>query len=67
VELAKVCRFPADTLLVMLKELADRLPDEASAAMAEIEIGGMAREILIKLLDGLAKQCKATSQSLQAF
>jgi serine/threonine-protein kinase HipA len=67
VELAKVCRFPADSLLGMLKELAERLPDEGSAAMEENARSGMAGEVLTQLLDGLVAQCKATSRSLQVF
>ena len=67
VELAKSCRFPADSLLAMLKELAEQLPDEGLAALEESERSGMAREVLTKLLDGLAAQCKSTIQGLQAF
>ena len=67
VELAKSCRFPADSLLAMLKELAEQLPDEGLAALEESERSGMAREVLTKLLDGLAAQCKSTRLSLQAF
>ena len=65
VELAKACRFPADSLLGMLKELAERLPDEGSAVMQETARSGVAGEVLTPLLDGLAAQCTATSQSLK--
>jgi serine/threonine-protein kinase HipA len=67
VELAKSCRIPADSLLAMLKELAEQLPDEGLSALEESERSGMAREVLAKLLDGLAAQCKATRLSLQVF
>jgi hypothetical protein len=51
----------------MLKELAEQLPDEGLAALEESERSGMGREVLTKLLDGLAAQCKSTIQSLQVF
>ncbi len=66
-ELAKACRFPADALLATLEDLSVQLPDEGLAVMKEIESTGMAHEVLVKLLDGLAAQCKATSRSLRAM
>jgi hypothetical protein len=66
VELAKACRFPADTMLAMLKELSGQLPDEGLAAMKEIESKGMARGVLVKLLDGLASQCQVVNRNLPA-
>src|SRR6185437_3599729 len=66
-ELAKACRFPADALLAMLKDLSVQLPDEGLTVMKEIESSGMARAVLVALMDGLAAQCKVTSQSLRAM
>lgn len=59
-ELAKACRYPADALITVLQDLAERLPDEAAALLEEIELKGMARTVLARLHDGLAAQCKVT-------
>jgi hypothetical protein len=40
------------------------LPDEGLAVLKEVEITGMARDVLAKLLDGLAAQCKITRGKL---
>lgn len=58
--LAKACRYPADALITVLQDLAERLPDEAAALLEEIELKGMARIVLARLHDGLAAQCKVT-------
>ncbi len=63
-ELARVCRFPAGTLIATLRDLAAQLPDEGVALLNEVEVPGMAREALAKLLDGLAAQCSATMRKL---
>jgi serine/threonine-protein kinase HipA len=63
-ELAKACRYPADTLIATLGDLSAQLPDEALVALKEVEVTGMAREVLAKLLDGLAAQCNATKRKL---
>lgn len=65
-ELAVACRYPRDALIAMLRDLSDRLPDEGLSVMKEIESGGMARDVLTKLLDGLAAQCAATRRALMA-
>jgi serine/threonine-protein kinase HipA len=63
-ELAKVCRYPADTLLAMLRDLSEQLPDEGLVLLKDVEDRGMARDVLAKLLDGLAAQCSATKRKL---
>jgi hypothetical protein len=63
-ELAKACRYPPDALIAMLRDLSGQLPDEALALLKEVEVTGMARDVLPKLLDGLAAQCKATKRNL---
>jgi serine/threonine-protein kinase HipA len=63
-ELAKSCRYPAETLIAVLKDLSERLPDEASALLREVEVRGMTHDVLAKLLDGLSAQCRATLRGL---
>jgi hypothetical protein len=63
-ELAKACRYPADILIAMLRDLSEQLPDEGLAVLKEVEVRGMGRDVLVKLLDGLARQCKTTLRSL---
>jgi hypothetical protein len=48
----------------MLKDLSEQLPDEGLAVLKEVEVRGMRRDVLAKLLDGLSKQCKATRRNL---
>lgn len=62
-ELAKACRYPADALIATLRDLCGQLPDEGLALLKEVEITGMARDVLAKLLDGLAAQCRATKRN----
>jgi serine/threonine-protein kinase HipA len=63
-ELAKACRYPANALIAMLKDLSEQLPEEGLAVLKEVQIRGMARDVLVKLLDGLAAQCKTTRRNL---
>jgi hypothetical protein len=63
-ELAKACRYPPDILIAMLKDLSEQLPDEGLAVLKEVEVRGMGRDVLAKLLDGLAKQCETTRRNL---
>jgi serine/threonine-protein kinase HipA len=63
-ELAKACRYPADVLIAMLKDLSERLPDEGLAVLQAIQMKGMGQEVFVKLLDGLVAQCKAARRSL---
>jgi hypothetical protein len=63
-ELAKACRYPADTLIAMLRDLSGQLPDEGLALLKEVEVTGMARDVLASLLDGLAAQCRVTKRNL---
>jgi hypothetical protein len=62
--LAKACRYPADILIATLKELSEQLPDEGLAVLKEIQVRGMGRDVLAKLLDGMATQCKFTKRHL---
>jgi len=64
-ELAKACRYPADNLIAMLKVLSEQLPDEGLALLQDIEVAGTGRDVLEKMLDGLAKQCKTATRSLR--
>ena len=63
-ELARACRYPADRLISVLRELCGQLPDEGVAVLKEVEIRGMAREVLVRLLDGLTAQCRAVARVL---
>jgi serine/threonine-protein kinase HipA len=63
--LAKACRYPADILIATLKELSEQLPDEGLAVLKEIQVRGMGRDALAKLLDGVAAQCKTTLRQLE--
>jgi hypothetical protein len=63
-ELAKACRYPADALIGMLRDLSGQLPDEGQAVLKEVEVTGMVRVVLAKLLDGLAEQCRVTRRKL---
>jgi hypothetical protein len=56
--------YPADTLLAMLRDLSEQLPDEGLVLLKDVEDRGMARDVLAKLLDGLAAQCSATKRKL---
>jgi hypothetical protein len=44
--------------------LSAQLPDEALTLLKAVEVRGMARAVLAKLLDGLAAQCNATKRNL---
>jgi serine/threonine-protein kinase HipA len=63
-ELAKSCRYPPGDLLATLGDLAARLPDEASALVAELRQTRIAAEMLRKLLDGIATHCKSVEAQL---
>jgi hypothetical protein len=65
-DLARACRYPADKLIATLGDLSAQLPDEALVLLKEVEVRGMARTVLAKLLDGLAAQCNATKRNLSA-
>jgi hypothetical protein len=49
----------------MLKELSEQLPDAGLAVLKEIQVRGMGRDALAKLLDGVAAQCKTTLRYLE--
>ena len=58
-ELATSCRYSPDALLAALADLATRLPDEASAIIAELRKASIHSHMLKILLDGLVANCKA--------
>jgi len=64
-ELARSCRYSPDDLLATLGDLAARLPDEASALVAELRQTEIADEMLKRLLDGLATHCKNVADQLE--
>jgi hypothetical protein len=57
-ELARSCNYPADRLRQLMRDLADRLPDEASTLQTEIRMKGMRHEVLSNIVDGIDKQCR---------
>ena len=57
-ELARMCNYPADRLRQLMRDLADRLPDEASTLQREIRTKGMEHAVLSKIVDGIGKQCR---------
>jgi serine/threonine-protein kinase HipA len=57
-ELARACNYPAERLRELMRDLADRLPDEASTIQREIRMKGMEHEVLSKIVDGIGSQCK---------
>jgi serine/threonine-protein kinase HipA len=58
-ELARGCNYPAERLRQMMRDLADRLPDEASALRGEILMKGMKNGVLSKIVDGIRRQCRS--------
>ena len=64
--LARTCRYPADAVLAQLRELCDRLPDAGLEVLKAVEVRGVSRSVLSKLLDGLGTQCKATRRKLDS-
>jgi serine/threonine-protein kinase HipA len=58
-ELAASCRYSPEALLAALADLATRLPDEASAIIAELRNASIRSHILNMLVDGLVANCKA--------
>lgn len=64
-ELARACRYSPDALLATLGDLAARLPDEASALVAELRQMRVANVMLGKLLDGLATHCRIVADQLK--
>jgi serine/threonine-protein kinase HipA len=63
-ELATSCRYSPDALLAALADLATRLPDEASAIIAELRNASIRSHMLNILLDSLVANCKAILVSL---
>jgi len=63
-ELARACRYPVETLISVLRDLCGQLPDEGVAVLKDVEVRGMARTVLAKLVDGLTAQCMAVARSL---
>jgi serine/threonine-protein kinase HipA len=65
-KLAVAGNYSPDALIAMLGELSRRLPDEASSLLKEISERGMSRPVLIRLVDGLAAQCRLVQRQLAA-
>ena len=65
-KLALAGSYPPDALLAMLAEFSRRLPDEAAALLKETSGRGMSRAVLVKLVDGLAAQCRRVQRHLGA-
>lgn len=57
-DLARSCRYPPEELRGSMMELAQVLPDEASALGASMRRQGVAGEITAILVDALAKRCR---------
>jgi len=67
VELARACRYPVDRMIDTLKALSEQLPDEALELGKDFaQDGGLASEFIIRLVDKLAAQCRATRRNLHA-
>jgi serine/threonine-protein kinase HipA len=64
-ELARSCRFSPATLLAILRELATRLPDEASALIGELHQTKITGDMLSGLLDGLTTHCRNVASQLE--
>ncbi len=65
-ELARVCRYPPERMLEHLKTLSARLPDEASALLADITDKAMSRTSLSAVVDGIARESGLVRQYLGA-
>jgi serine/threonine-protein kinase HipA len=65
VDLAKVCRYPADKLMGILRELSEQLPDEALSVRKEFRRTSIAHDAMDRLIDGLAAQCGTTLRTLK--
>jgi len=63
-KLARSCRYSPDELLATLADLATRLPEEASAIIAELRNASIRSHMLHILLDSLVANCKAILVSL---
>jgi serine/threonine-protein kinase HipA len=55
-ELARACRYPPERILEHLRTFSARLPDEASALLAEVTSKAMSRTSLSAVLDGIARE-----------
>ena len=65
-KLAIAGSYSADALLAMLGEFSSRLPDEAAALLRETAENGMSRAVLVRLVDGIAAQCRLVRRHLGA-
>jgi hypothetical protein len=65
-KLAIAAGYSADTLLSMLGEFSSRLPDEAAALLTETAEKGMSRAVLVRLIDGVAAQCRLVRRHIRA-
>jgi hypothetical protein len=50
----------------MLGEFSSRLPDEAAALLTETAEKGMSRAVLVRLVDGVAAQCRLVQRHIRA-
>ena len=65
-KLAIAAGYSADALLSMLGEFSSRLPDEAAALLTETAEKGMSRAVLVRLVDGVAAQCRLVQRHIRA-
>lgn len=63
-KMAIACNCSAEVVIAELKDLAERLPDEAAAVAAEVTVHGMLRPVLSRLTDGLALQCRNVGRQI---
>jgi serine/threonine-protein kinase HipA len=55
--LARQCGFPADDLLIILRDLIVQLPDLALTVYRTIQEDGLDHSVLKRLVDGIANRC----------
>ena len=65
-KLAIAASYSADTLLSVLGEFSSRLPDEAATLLTETAEKGMSRAVLVRLVDGVAAQCRLVQRRIRA-
>jgi len=62
--LAMACNYSSEKIQLMLRSMAERLPDEAAALQREIEVKSMQHAVLTKLVDGIAHHCKSVLRAM---
>lgn len=58
VRAAHQCTFQSDTLLAMLQQMAEQLPDLASDTAAECRAAGLEHPVFDRLVDAIRAQCE---------